>query len=842
MNLVQSLERAVLRDPDHPCLMHKTDGRWQVMTYGTVWEHIQDFAAGIRKCGVRRGDRVALLATNRPEWAIADYALLALGAVVVPVYPTLPRDQVLYILENAEVSHIILEDAAQYQKVMDPWPERIRLSVVMRHETMPRTPNRRWLPFWDVVRLGQPPFTTEPVNPSVIPDEALATIVHTSGTSGHPKGVMLSHRNIVSNVEACLQILPVDPNDVSLSYLPLSHIFERTVGQFAALSSGATVAYAESIDALRQNLTEVRPTILITVPRLLEKVYTGIQEQLGRLPAPVRRVLRAGLDRDETTGLTYRLVNRLVYEKLRQGLGGRLRVIVSGGAALSPEIARFYTRAGIPVHEGYGMTEAAPVIAANPADANRPGTVGVPIPGVEIRIAEDGELLVRGPNVMQGYYRAPEETAKALEDGWLHTGDIAVLEDGYLRIVDRKKNILVLATGKNVAPAPVETAIALSPYVSSAVLIGDGRKYVTCLVSPDLGALTQLAQRLHLTGGPADWIATPQVRALFAQEIRRAVEPFASFEQPKRALLLPEEFSVEGGQLTPTLKVRNRIIMQRYGDAIERMYEGTEGIPIFDPDVPRAPAPPPGTGHRSGPGVPAAAVAGSAPPDIRFAEDTAPGSNTAGPGTNTPVPGTNTVGPANSVAEAADHPVAEAPAASARRRRRWAVAGGIALCGVAAAAAVQAAVHGPAALWNIPGLVRQMAGTNDGINGANRDILNHLRDIDQLAGRTGDMVGSLQQVNTSVARDQQTLARLNDLSRQEVDLSQQFLTLARAMQSDMNRIGAASNTQARNLGTMRTTSGQVVSAAAQLTDVNRTMAGKLDEADRRTHAVNQSIP
>ncbi|WP_051663325.1 AMP-dependent synthetase/ligase [Alicyclobacillus macrosporangiidus] len=761
MNLVHLLEQAVLRAPHHPCLMHKQDGQWQTLTYQAFWENVLHFAAGIRKCGVRPGDKVAILATNRPEWAIADYALLALGAVVVPVYPTLPRDQVLFILDNAEVSHIIVEDAAQYEKIMQPWPPNLRLAVVMRDETMPRTPQRRWLPFWDVVRLGQPPFTTDPVDPSAIPDDRLATIVHTSGTSGRPKGVMLSHRNIVHNVQASLQLLPVDPADISLSYLPLSHIFERTVGQFAALSSGATVAYAESIDALRDNLLEVRPTILVTVPRLLEKVYAGIQERLARLPKPVRRWLEAGLSSDKTTGLTYRLVNRLVYDKLRAGLGGRVRVIVSGGAALSPEIARFYTRAGIPVHEGYGMTEAAPVIAANPAGANRPGTVGVPLPGVQVRLAEDGELLVRGPNVMMGYYRAPDETEEALRGGWLHTGDIAVMEDGYLRIVDRKKNILVLATGKNVAPGPVETAIALSPYVSSAVLIGDGRKYVTCVVSPDLHALGTLAEKLGLEGGPAEWVRHPAVRRLYAEEIRRAVEGFAPFEQPKRAVLLPEEFSIEGGELTPTLKVRNQIIMRRYGAEIEGMYAGTDYLAIFEDGADDPPVPP-------APGLPGPIGASSAD---HVAPRAAP---------------------------------SESPAAQTRRfpRRRWAVAGGIGLCLVTAGAAAAAAARGPARLWNLPALVRQMAGTNDEINGANGQIVRHLQDIDALAGRAPQMAGQLSQVNQSIARDRNTLAKLDDLSRQEVALSQQFLTLAQSMKTDLQAIGASSQTQKKALAAM----------------------------------------
>ncbi|GAX90288.1 AMP-dependent synthetase/ligase [Effusibacillus lacus] len=588
MNLLTLLHSAVSEVPQKACLMYKQDGKYTSITYSEFWDRIMHFAAGLVTFGAKPGDKIGILSTNCPEWAISDYASLAIGAVVVPIYPTLPAAQVEFILKNADVRYLIVQDGMQLEKVRSRWPESL-LQVIVFRETTPSMDGKA-VPFSDVCSIGKHQNLSGS-RPDVysIPEGQLATIVHTSGTTGNPKGVMLTHSNIVSNIHASLSYLPVEKTDVSLSFLPLSHIFERTVGQFAALSSGATIAYAESIETIQQNLKEVRPTIFITVPRLLEKVYAGILNKVEKAPGPLRGVLKKGIESGTSAGLTYRLVDKLVYRKVREGLGGRLRCIVSGGSGLAADIANFFIRAGIPVHEGYGMTEAAPVICANPKDGCIPGTVGKPLPGVRVRVAEDGELLVKGPNVMQGYYKNPEATAETIDsDGWLHTGDIAEIHNGYVRIVDRKKNILVLGTGKNVAPWPVENAISLSPFITQAVLIGDKRNYVTCLLVPDVGALQSLAGKMGLGPNPADWLENPEIRKLIAGEVRKATVGFADFEIPKRAVLLQKELTLETGELTPTLKVKNQAILEKYGHLIEDMYNGKQYLPIFDDSGPSA--------------------------------------------------------------------------------------------------------------------------------------------------------------------------------------------------------------------------------------------------------------
>ncbi|MCL6632957.1 MAG: long-chain fatty acid--CoA ligase [Alicyclobacillus herbarius] len=585
MNLLEMMCASARRFGQRECLRSKRDGHWLSWTYQEVWELSLRLAVGLHKLGTRRNDKVGLLANNRPEWPISDLAILRLCAIVTPIYPTLPSHQVRFILENAEVRWLIVDNYQQVSKLENNWPPQLQRVIVMDGPL--ETTDERVLSWDEVLHLGNAPVPDAIPEIGQIPNEQIATIVHTSGTSGQPKGVMLSHGNLVSNVLSSLTVISVTGNDVGLSYLPLSHIFERTVGQFVFLASGCTIVYAEGVDKIQENLLEVRPTVLITVPRLLEKAYTRFQEQLELAPKAIRCMVQHVLRRGKTDGATYRLVDRLVFRKMRAALGGRLRLIVSGGAALNPEIASFYMQAGIPVCEGYGMTESSPVVSVNSIEAPRPGTVGRPIPGVQVKLGDDGELLVKGANVMKGYYRLPEETQKAVDaEGWLHTGDIAEIDaDGYIRIIDRKKNILVLATGKNVAPLPIESALCLAPHIGNAVLIGDKRKYVSALIVPDFASMSSFLQQKGISGPATEWIHHPEVIALFRKEVYEAVQPFAGFEQPKRFVLLPEEFTIESGHLTPTLKVRNQIIAERYRDQIEAMYNGRNFIPVFE-DLP----------------------------------------------------------------------------------------------------------------------------------------------------------------------------------------------------------------------------------------------------------------
>ena len=792
MNLIDLLEHSVRAHGGKECLRYKQGDRYVSMTYDEFWKSILACVGGLRQIGVKAGDKVAILANNCPQWAISDYAILAMGAVVVPVYPTLPADQVGYILENAEVSVCIVEDEQQYAKIHSQRSPDLKLAVVIRHEHMHdvETSGLPWHRFDELIALGQEvPWSKK--SPADIDAETLATIVHTSGTSGKPKGVMLTHRNVVSNVTACLSVAPVYATDVLLSYLPLSHIFERTVGQFAALSAGSCIAYAENIESIPKNILEVRPTILVTVPRLLEKVYGKVMDTVANLPSPIRSLLQSGIREGKSSGLTYRLVDRLVYKKIRNGLGGRMRVVVSGGAALSPDVANFLLHAGVPVVEGYGMTESAPVICVNPPHDIRPGTVGKPVEGVTVRLAEDGELLVKGPNVMVGYYRNEEATQEALEGGWLRTGDIAEIEDGYVKIVDRKKHILVLATGKNVAPAPIEGAIMTSSYVSSAILIGDGRKYVTCLLSPSIQELRPVAAKLDLPDNPETWVTHPEIRNLYAREVEQRIRGFAPFEQPKRAILIAEELSVESGDLTPSLKVRNKVVMAKYARQIEAMYEGSDFIPLLS------------TGHDDD--------------DSTTHKDTpsAP-SILTGDGATT------------------------SPPRRTLRRGRYLLAGGMAAVVLAGIVALSSP-HLPKNL-DILSMVKGIHNTNSKINDENNQIVSSLQHIDQLAGSTKTMSGDLQTLSAGVGTDTATLSHLQDLSQQEVDLSQQFYGLAQKLQTDMASLGESSGNQNQSAKTMNTSAQSISSTLSQMINVNHEISGQLQTADSKARVIAGEMP
>jgi long-chain acyl-CoA synthetase len=790
MNLVELLYESVTVHGTQECIRYKQDGAYTSLTYLAFWDHVKRLAAGLTQRNVKFGDKVAILSNNCPEWAMSDYALLLIGAVVVPIYPSIPAEQVAYILKNADVSTVIVQDKEQLKKVLGVWPESLRKVIVISPDDayFDLIATTHDVSRFSDVMVPQSPSDEEISNFRIIPDTHLATIVHTSGTSGNPKGVMLSHGNIVSNVQASLSMLPVQPDDISLSYLPLSHIFERTVGQFAAFSAGSAVAYAESIETIPANLLEVRPTILVTVPRLLEKVYAQILSKVETSPKPIRRILASGM-KPTATGFPYRLVDMLVYRKLRNGLGGRMRAVVSGGAALSANIGEFYQRAGIPVHEGYGMTEASPVITVNPLGANRPGTVGQVIPGAEIKIAEDGELLVKGASVMHGYYASPEETTKALEGGWLHTGDIAEIYDGYVKIVDRKKNIMVLATGKNVAPGPVENAIALSPYISSAVLVGDGRKYVACVLAPDVESLRPLATNLQLGDGVDEWIAHPEIRSVIAAEVRRNTAEFASFEQPKRAFLLAHELTLESGDLTPTLKVKTRILMEKYGQQIEDMYNGVNFLPI----------------------------------DLTMPDETVHPTLTPGPTSQ----GTTVEG--------------SQPPRRRRRYLRWVAAATVALLLVGVGTVFASGARLPKNL-NILGMVQHIRSNNDKINQENGQIVGNLQGISQLATTTSTIASNLHTLKDGIVQDGTSLQNLNQLSQQEIDLSQSFYTLGQTLQTDLGGIAHAANAENNSVHTMVEKAAELNRVASNLATVNQSVANKLSTADSKARTIAAEMP
>jgi long-chain acyl-CoA synthetase len=577
------------RRPD--LLRYKSQGAWKDISTDEFAKSVRSLLRGLESLGVRRGDRVAILSENRPEWTVFDHASLNLGAVVVPIYPTLLTDQVRFILENSQSGVLFVSKEAQMAKVLPV----LGSLPALRHLVVLEPPARSLPPqatSWSaLLRDGEAldrsdPGRFEAARAAVGPGD-LASILYTSGTTGTPKGVMLTHANFASNVNATLAVIPFTSQDVALSLLPLTHVFERMV-EFVYLTAGATIAYAESIEAVPQNIPEIRPTVVACVPRLFEKMHARIMATV-RASSPVRRQIfglalkvgraraRALLD-SRTAPLPIRLLHpvtdRLVFAKVREKMGGRLRFFVSGSAPLAVEIAEFFHAAGIRVLEGYGLTETSPVVAVNTLDRARLGTVGPIVPGVEVKIAPDGEILVRGPNVMKGYFRNEEATAEAIRDGWFATGDIGLLDDGgFLRITDRKKEILKTSGGKMVAPQPLENLLKTDPFISQAVLIGDRRRFISALIvpNPELLASYALRKQIPLTR-VEDLIRHPQVIDLFRRRIEAKMAGLPSYETVKKFSLLSKDLTQDAGELTPTLKVKRRVIELEFADLIESMY------------------------------------------------------------------------------------------------------------------------------------------------------------------------------------------------------------------------------------------------------------------------------
>jgi long-chain acyl-CoA synthetase len=574
-------------------LQSKVGGRYEPISHRTFMERVRRLALGMEALGVRSGDRVAILAENRPEWAIADLACLTASLTDVPLYPTLPAEQIPYILNDSGSVAIFCSTAEQVSKVASIRSQCPALRHVICFDEVVGAGAD--LTIAEVERRGAASDTPESQATymeralSVSPDD-LATLIYTSGTTGAPKGVMLSHDNIYSNVMAAADVVPFEGKDVCLSFLPLSHIFERMAGHYMMIHAGCSIAYAESMDTVPINLQEVRPTLVLSVPRLYEKMYARVLENAmagGAVKKNIFAWARKVADRWANEKLAgrepkgflagqYALAQKLVFSKLQARTGGRLRYFVSGGAPLGAEINKFFYAAGLTILEGYGLTETSPVIAVNRPDAFRIGTVGKPVRGVEVLIAPDGEILTRGPHVMKGYYNSDEATSETMDaDGWFHTGDIGILEDDFLTITDRKKDIIVTAGGKNIAPQPLENKVKTNKYVSQAVMIGDKRKFAVMLVVPNWDNLEKWAGYKNIIWTDRSQLLTmPTIRAKMEKEVLGELAAFARFEQPKRVGLLEHDFSIERGELTPTLKVKRRVIDRTYKSAIDELYEG----------------------------------------------------------------------------------------------------------------------------------------------------------------------------------------------------------------------------------------------------------------------------
>jgi long-chain acyl-CoA synthetase len=543
------------------------------------FERIRDLSLGLSALGLTRGDRVAIMSESRPEWLIADLAILTAAGVTVPVYPTLTAQQVRYILRDAGARWVFASNAAQGEKVQQVRHELPALEAVIMIDPA-GAGGGSVLTLDDVAARGHAAITASwgvakeyKDRTRAIPGGDLATLIYTSGTTGEPKGVMLTHANLASNMHASVDALRVNDEDVALSFLPLSHAFERLVA-YVYLSAGTTLVFAESIETIARDVVAVKPTVMTAVPRVFEKLHARIVEKGTSGPALKRMLFTWAVNQGRRGGLLKGLADRLVLRKIRDGLGGRLKYLVSGSAPLSKEIAGFFQACGFNIIEGYGLTETSPVLTVNPPDAPRLGTVGRAVRGVELRIAEDGEILARGPNIMAGYYNKPEATAATLDNGWLHTGDIGEIDaEGYLKITDRKKDLLVTSGGKKIAPQPIEARLKASPLVAEAVLIGDRRKYPAALIVPDFGVLER---RLRDLGRPPasreELPGRADVRGLYEELVDALNRELSQFERIKRVAVLPREFTIESGELTPTLKVKRKVVEERYKDTIASLY------------------------------------------------------------------------------------------------------------------------------------------------------------------------------------------------------------------------------------------------------------------------------
>jgi long-chain acyl-CoA synthetase len=595
--LVEVLER-VLRVHARPDLLnYKRGGQWRSIPTEEFMCRARRVALGLNSLGLRPGERVAILSESLPEWVIADAGCLMAGIVNVPLYPTLAPQQVCYILKDSGARLLFAQHAEAFERIKDAAGEcdTLRYVVLMTGEAEGEE-SAGALTLEGLEARGaeverKRPGLLEELSRAVMPED-LATIIYTSGTTGEPKGVMLTHANIVSNLIDTSARLDFRPDEVLLSVLPLSHIYERGA-MFMYLHHGCKVFFAESMEKIGDNMREVRPTVVTAVPRLYEKIYARIEERAavsGRVKAATLAwavgVARAWARHvvwkkrvPPALALQHRLATRLVFSKWREGMGGRIRLFTAGGAPLPEEIGLIFYGAGLPIVEGYGLTETSPVIAVNDPSDNRVGTVGRPIRNVEVRIAEDGEIETRGPNVMRGYYNKPEATKEVFTaDGWFKTGDIGSLDaEGYLRVTDRKKELFKTSGGKYVAPQPVEQRIKQSRFVNQVVLVGDRRKFVSALIVPDWEMLRSYAQLKGLDiQTRADFCRHPRILDLFQRQVESLTQDLSRFEKVKRVAIIERELTVEGGELTPTLKVKRRVVEDEYRDVIERIYKEAE--------------------------------------------------------------------------------------------------------------------------------------------------------------------------------------------------------------------------------------------------------------------------
>lgn len=586
--LFDCIEYHLERKPLEDMLAGKEAGQWRKYSTAEVKTIVDNLSAGLLALGISCGDmtaegrdKVAILCKNRPEWLMLDLAVQQIGAILVPVYPTINVNELEFVLKDAQVKMAFVNDEDLFLKVLSLKEKVPSLNEIFTFEHVANA--KHWK---EVTALSTPSLVAQVKTSSdKIKYEDLATIIYTSGTTGTPKGVMLSHRNILSNVIACIPCFPPGDDLRSLSFLPLNHIFERMVS-YLYLFRGTSIYYAESLDTIGDNLKEVKPKMFTTVPRLLEKVYDRIMQKGNELTGVKKKLffwahgLAEKFEINKNQGFLYNMklgiANKLIFSKWREGLGNNLKCVVTGGAACQVRLIRIFTAARIPIMEGYGLTETSPVISVNryQEDGRAFGTVGPLIDGVEVKIAEDGEILCKGPNVMMGYYKRPDLTAEDIVDGWFHTGDIGVLnEKKYLKITDRKKELFKTSGGKYVAPLAIENKLKESPFIEQVMLVGADKKFVSALIVPSFPNLKDWARKNNISdSGSEELLRHPAVTDMFKELVESFNKYFNHVEQVKKFELLANEWSVDTGELTPKMSLKRKVVMEKYRDAVERIY------------------------------------------------------------------------------------------------------------------------------------------------------------------------------------------------------------------------------------------------------------------------------
>ena len=566
-NLGDLLRRSCTTWPDRPAMMFSEGKEFKTLTYRDLWQKVRQYAGAVRALGLEKGDTVAIQSENCPEWALIDWACRCLGIMLVPVYPTLPADQTQYIVGDCGAKLVFSSSSEQAAKVqgLD-----VRCLLMKDGDEA----------FDKLVEKHGGDVSEEELNRAIdaVGSEDVATLIYTSGTTGPPKGAMLSHKNFCFICEAALQSLPIKESDVFLCFLPMSHVYERVAGQTLPIHCGSAIAYAKSLMSLATDIVKVKPTIMLCVPRFLEATQdkiTDAAKKQGGLKSKLFGWALAQNDAKHSGGFApfAGLLDGLVGAKIREKMGGRIRFFVSGGAALPDHVARFYRAFGLKILQGYGLTETTAASCVNHPDDVRTHTVGPPIPGVEIKIAADGEILIRGGSRMIGYHKLPKETAEALDaEGWFHTGDIGEFEGTHLKITDRKKDLLVLANGKNVAPQPIENKLKESPLIAEVVLFGDGSEYVYGLVIPNFERLREQMADVGVSGATnADLVTLDSVKARIKGEVDRINKGLADFEKVKKHALVDAVFSVESGELTPSLKVKRKVVKENFAAVLDTM-------------------------------------------------------------------------------------------------------------------------------------------------------------------------------------------------------------------------------------------------------------------------------